>query len=139
MSNLSNHFPTHEAITMCPTCPTISRIGSGSCASVQPVQPFYESDGVKKRRVSNLSNLISYSTRIAKRSTCTCTKYIVQGDRGDLVGQVGHHRSIVQATMSSRGTSSCGAGAVSPVERISVSGRGRQTRRVRPVLAEAIS
>ena len=80
---------------MCPTSPTIFQLGNGSCASVQPVQPFYESNGAKNRQASNQSNLIPYSTRIAKRSTCTCTKYIVQGDGGDLVGLVGHLRSTV--------------------------------------------
>ncbi len=40
MSNLSNHFHTQGVIHICPTCPTISEVKCGTCASVQPVQAY---------------------------------------------------------------------------------------------------
>ena len=89
MSNLSNHFPTHEAITMCPTCPTISRIENETGASVQPVQPFWGSEAGKIVRVSNLSNHFPTSHTYTKKKYMYMYMYIVHGGSGILVGQVG--------------------------------------------------
>ncbi len=93
MSNLSNHFTTQEAITKCPTCPTISGIESEISASVQPVQPFWMSDVVKILQVSNLSNHFPTSHTYTKKKYMYMYMYIVHGSGGILVGQVGqlHH------------------------------------------------